>query len=82
MSPIAGLYRREITGFPRACGDEPSSSRAKSTENEVFPAHAGMSPIEPDTPVYVGGFPRACGDEPYEIDETVLTSVFSPRMRG
>ena len=52
------------------------------TEEEVFPAYAGMSLVASAPVVAPLSFPRLRGDEPKYADDTVYELAFSPPTRG
>ena len=48
----------------------------------VFPARAGMSPVQLYEPVNAVCVPRASGDEPEPAHQKTTAEVCSPRERG
>ena len=48
----------------------------------VFPAYAGMFPLDSKNLNAQLGFPRVCGDVPADMQSVLATCRFSPRMRG
>ncbi len=48
----------------------------------VLPAHAGMSPEQPEPGGSVVGAARACGDEPLSREDLETRLLCCPRMRG
>ena len=56
--------------------------RAGFTQQEVFPAHAGMSRALPCCDLFRSGFPRPRGDEPNRSGRYEARYTFSPPTRG
>ena len=52
------------------------------TRLNVFPAHAGMSPVRLFPGLRTVGFPRSRGDEPEFAISRIDAAVFSPLTRG
>ena len=50
--------------------------------DKVFPAHAGMSPVNMQIVATINRFPRSRGDEPDLLPNTVWPYAFSPLTRG
>ena len=48
----------------------------------VFPAHAGMSPVQSGWTLYYVRFPRSRGDEPVFMSGRERRARFSPLTRG
>ena len=48
----------------------------------VFPAHAGMSPVDYIVAPYGNSFPRSRGDEPLRLSICKRILRFSPLTRG
>ena len=70
------------TCFPRTRGDEPGYLAADRVHLQVFPAHAGMSPIGIECHPAATGFPRTRGDEPVRTLASLVRIGFSPHTRG
>ena len=66
---------------PRARGCSQSQIR-NSLALQVFPACAGMFPIERLQPFFHHGFPRVRGDVPWGDCSGAISALFSPRARG
>ena len=49
---------------------------------QVFPAHAGMSPMTGVLDLFDVSFPRSRGDEPAPCASAVCSLMFSPLTRG
>ena len=50
--------------------------------NKVFPAYAGVIPLDIGTLTACTGVPRVCGGDPKDLSYTRRAYVCSPRMRG
>ena len=48
----------------------------------VFPAGAGVIPVDEATELMEVCFPRRCGGDPIPIDKAERLVVFSPQVRG
>ena len=75
------LTIRVWSRFPRACGDEPSSSLNRK-ELKRFPRACGDEPEYRENAGLEPRFPRACGDEPEGASQRQNRDAFSPRLRG
>ena len=58
----------EITGNPRASGDDPPLPQAPVFEYKVNPARAGMIRVQRIPQPRLAGKPRASGDDPLSAD--------------
>ena len=56
--------------------------RPRQSQPHVFPAHAGMSPLDTEVVCQVLRFPRPRGDEPGGMPPCSWTAPFSPPTRG
>ena len=56
--------------------------RVGSKGRLVFPARAGMSPVNTETVIKMVGFPRPRGDEPITGAPQSSGQTFSPPARG
>ena len=54
----------------------------KNLENDLFPACAGVIPLEQLYDLMLETFPRVCGGDPTIRFMRKLYSTFSPRVRG
>ena len=67
---------------PRKRGDDPEPPLMVPPSNTVFPASAGMIPL--DFAYHIGGegVPRKRGDDPSECLIPTLSTACSPQARG
>ena len=82
MSPLTGKNTRRSFSFPRTRGDEPHKTISPIAGQNVFPAHAGMSPSLKFRDFSFICFPRTRGDEPVEDLTRLIEVGFSPHTRG
>ena len=52
--------------FPRRCGGDPNSILELANVGVVFPAGAGVIPIDNDLKFVDTSFPRRCGGDPFK----------------
>ena len=48
----------------------------------VFPAYAGVNPAAADIAARMASIPRVCGGEPFYTSGSLVSDLYSPRMRG
>ena len=67
---------------PRECGDDPLTAPCKTHFVVVFPASAGMIPVDVLGDSGGLGVPRECGDDPSNLESRLGNGKCSPRVRG